>query len=52
VQIRCRTGETEKTKYNDHEKLKFGSFNHLEAPTKGKNNMQDNFNLVMDIHCK
>jgi len=27
----------EKTKYNDHKKLKFESFKHLETLTKGKN---------------
>ena len=51
----------EKTKYSDHEKLKFESFKHLETLKKKrktragiiwKNNMQDNFNLVTDIHCK
>jgi hypothetical protein len=36
VKIRCRTGDMEKTKYNDHEKLKFESFKHLKALTKGK----------------
>jgi hypothetical protein len=39
----------EKTKYNDHEKLKFESFKHLETLTKGKKHEQE---LYEKITCR